>query len=357
MKRVLLALAATFTLSACLDSPSGVGEPETPPDPPIGTDPVAAAQASSTCKGRCLVRLGTIGHFSYASLNEHAEVIAGGYRWSKATGLVRNSAEGWRAINSWHRLIAGTFELRPVVWENNRIKSSVTLPDMKFGEARSINDWGRVVGNFRTNSDMHTRAYRWSPYSGGTVLPSLERHGSSAEDINHSDDAVGYSVPADGVRKAVLWPKAGGIRELGTLPGYVGSMAMAISNKGAVAMVSWKAEVQWGVPEMRAALWTPEAGLRNLGTLGGNFSEAYDVNHWGEVVGASTTRDLPATPGFDGQVHAFTWHPASGMVRLNAGGATQSRALAINSWGDVVGILNDNELVAWVWEENLHRWQ
>lgn len=72
---------------------------------------------------------------------------------------------------------------------------------------------------------------------------------------------------------------------------------------------------------------------------------------------ASTTRDLPATGGFDGQVHAFTWHPSTGMVRLNAGGATQSRALAINSWGDVVGILNDNELVAWVWEQNLHRWQ
>jgi probable HAF family extracellular repeat protein len=159
------------------------------------------------------------------------------------------------------------------------------------------------------------------------------------------------------VRKVVLWPKAGGIRELGTLPGYMGSMGMAISNKGAVAVISWKADVERGVPEMRAALWTAEGGLRNLGTLGGNFSEAYDVNHWGEVVGSSTTRDLPATGGFDGQVHAFAWHPSTGMVRLNAGGATRSRALAINSWGDIVGILNDNELVAWVWEENLHRWK
>jgi probable HAF family extracellular repeat protein len=354
MKRVLLALAATLTLSACLDSPAAPGEREpTPPDPPTGTDPSVAAQ-SNKCPRRCLVRL-SIEPGTYAmSLNEHAELVGTGYegpfRWSKATGLVRQYTTGeWLALTSWHRQVAGNRMPKAVIWDSGGTRV-LELPNMTYAEARSINDWGRVVGTYHRQGDAASVAYRWSPWSGTTVLPSLSAHSNAANDINHANDAVGYSTVGPEVRRAVLWSMAGGIRELGMLPGHAGSEAVAISNKGHVAVSSWPAGLSSvGAPRPRAALWTEAGGLQPLGTLGGEISIPADVNSWGEVVGSSTTAD--------GHSHAFVWYGPTGMVRLDEGGAGRSKALAINSWGDIIGTLNDGELVAWVWENNLWRWQ
>jgi probable HAF family extracellular repeat protein len=354
MKRLLFTLAAALSLGACLDSPAAPGEREpTPPDPPTGTDPNVASQ-STRCPRRCLVRL-AIEPGTYAmALNEHAELVGTGhevpFRWSKATGLVRQYTTGeWLALNSWHRQVAGNRAGKAVVWSDSGARV-LTLPDMTYAEARSINDWGRVVGTYHRRADDATLAYRWSPWSGTTVLPGLSSHESAANDINHANDAVGYSAVAAHQKRAVLWPMAGGIRELGMLPGHAGSDAVAISNKGHVAVASWPAGLSSvGATRPRAALWTEAGGLQPLGTFGGEISVPADVNAWGEVVGTSTTAD--------GQAHAFVWYPSTGMVRLDEGGAGRSKALAINSWGDIVGTLNDGELVAWVWENNLWRWQ
>lgn len=354
MKRLLFTLVAALSLGACLDSPAAPGEREpTPPDPPTGTDPSLASQ-STRCPRRCLVRL-SIEPGTYAmALNEHAELVGTGhegpFRWSKAKGLVRQYATGeWLALNSWHRQVAGNRAGKAVVWSDSGARV-LTLPDMTYAEARSINDWGRVVGTYHRGADNATLAYRWSPWSGTTVLPSLSTLESAANDINHANDAVGYSAAAGGGKRAVLWPTAGGIRELGMLPGHAGSDAVAISNKGHVAVASWPAGLtSVGTTRPRAALWTETGGLQPLGTFGGETSVPADVNAWGEVVGTGTTAD--------GQAHAFVWHPSTGMVRLDEGGAGRSKALAINSWGDIIGTLNDGELVAWVWESNLGRWQ
>jgi probable HAF family extracellular repeat protein len=76
----------------------------------------------------------------------------------------------------------------------------------------------------------------------------------------------------------------------------------------------------------------PEYVVTDLGTLGGLFSEGYDINASGQVVGTSVTPD-------DEGWHAFLW---SGGVMQDLGtlgpvDETSSEANAINDEGQVVG--------------------
>ena len=71
--------------------------------------------------------------------------------------------------------------------------------------------------------------------------------------------------------------------------------------------------------------WTPA----DLGTLGGSFSRAEDNNEAGDVVGQAETAG--------GDLHAFLWTAAGGMVDLGTLGGTRSEAVGINNAGQVVG--------------------
>lgn len=69
----------------------------------------------------------------------------------------------------------------------------------------------------------------------------------------------------------------------------------------------------------------------DLGTLGGDYSGATAINYFGQVAGYSDTADHSA-------VHAFLWTKETGMQDLNPPEIAQSMALAINDFGDVVGV-------------------
>ncbi len=72
-------------------------------------------------------------------------------------------------------------------------------------------------------------------------------------------------------------------------------------------------------------------GPSNIGNLGAEPTIATNINNVSQVVGWSRTTG--------GDTHAFLWDSTGGMLDLFDGVAVgSSRALAVNDWGQVVGI-------------------
>ncbi|MBY8851719.1 hypothetical protein K7G98_26775, partial [Saccharothrix sp. MB29] len=145
----------------------------------------------------------------------------------------------------------------------------------------AVNEAGVVVGS------RGTVALRWE---GGavTVLSDNGRVAHGEEALNERGDAVGWSVDADGVRRAVLWPAGGKPVDLG-VPGQ--SEAVAVNERGEVVGVAWGA----GGSSARAFLW--RAGrLTHLAPLGGSSAFPVALNDRGVVVGQSTAADGTSRP-------------------------------------------------------------
>jgi len=75
-------------------------------------------------------------------------------------------------------------------------------------------------------------------------------------------------------------------------------------------------------------LATPMYTITDLGTLGGNYSYAYGINYFGQVVGSSQIAN--------GEYHAFLYSDGT-MIDLGTLGGTESHAYSINDFGQVVG--------------------
>ena len=90
--------------------------------------------------------------------------------------------------------------------------------------------------------------------------------------------------------------------------------------------------------EVHAFSWTQAGGMVDLGTLGGTDSYAYGVNASGQVVGYGRTST--------GAVHVFSWTQAGGMVDLNLhipsapAGMELFYGLAVSDNGSIVAYAN-----------------
>lgn len=176
-------------------------------------------------------------------------------------------------------------------------------------------------------------AFLWTAAGGLTdlgVLPGFLT--SFAVAINAGGVVVGGGGHWEGSATtyrthAVRWSAAGVMQDLGTLPGGEISNAAAINTGGQVAGY---ATVSVGDnPRAHAVLWGPTGDIRDLGTLPGDeSSSASGINDAGQVVGSSYRRN---------QFRSFVWTEAVGMVEILPGLSPNYFAVAINSAGVIVG--------------------
>jgi probable HAF family extracellular repeat protein len=173
------------------------------------------------------------------------------------------------------------------------------LGTLRPGSARvhAINSAGQVVGASGHPHGADTHAFFWEKAGGIRDLGTLPGGDySTAFGINDSGVVVGTSNTSTS-QHAFTWSTATGLKDLGTLPGANSSSAFAINNKGQIA----------GSSGTHAALWSGGA-IQDLGTLGGQTSEAHGVNNNGAVAGVSDTPDGP---------RAFLWNNGA-MQNLGA---------------------------------------
>ena len=194
--------------------------------------------------------------------------------------------------------------------------------------ANGVNDRGQVVGYSDGVGGGPTQAVRWE--NGG--LTALGR--SYAWDIN----SYGHVVGQNQSNMALLW-KWGQPIELGTLPGFSTSSAVAINDLNQVLCTA-----TGGLGLLASFVWEDEI-VTELGTLGGAKCKATDINNVVQVVGQSS-----APSGLE---HAFIWQDG---VMTDLGlfeGDTTSLATAINNNGVVVGYsVGTNGDTPCIWTNN-----
>ncbi len=185
-------------------------------------------------------------------------------------------------------------QFRAVLWDTRRgTKQQLRpLPGDSTSAATGINDKGQVVGiSGDCDIAVGQLSARHSVIWENGVPTNIGDLGGDAwhtpMDIDNAGDVVGFSNPRGVVGidfnpHAFLWTKAGGIRDLRTLPGDDNSQALGVNSSLQVVGVSSGAT-------NRAFLW--ENGvMQDLNTLvGPNFPDqlivAQHINEDGVIVG------------------------------------------------------------------------
>jgi probable HAF family extracellular repeat protein len=190
--------------------------------------------------------------------------------------------------------------------------------------AAAINNSGWIAGTSMGAGGI--RAVVWKATTTPTMLATV--HGASSSTalaIDQAGNIAGWAS-VNGVKHAVLWTAAGEARDLGMLAAE-NTEASGIANGQVVGLAEKSGET-------RAFLWTADRGMLDLGVLaGGTHSEAFAINHAGNVVGSS---------GSSAGLRAFLWS-GSGMVDLNKSIPSDSNlvltvAVAINDRGQILAL-------------------
>ncbi len=175
----------------------------------------------------------------------------------------------------------------PFIWSEENGMSQFIIPAYDVDRIDDINDQGQIIGLYNYDCNVFgicsTRPFIWSPEDGTTnITINNVGHATWATGVNNNGQVVGITS---------LW---------GPIAGFI---------------------------------WTATSGAINIGTLGGPYTEAYDINDLGEVVGRGNA--------YAGDIYfyqAFIWKDGV-MTNLGSlGGNTPSRAYAINNRGDIVGV-------------------
>jgi probable HAF family extracellular repeat protein len=162
-------------------------------------------------------------------------------------------------------------------------------------------------------------------------LGTLGGTSSYAADINSSNTVVGWSETAAGATHAFRWSTAGGMVDLGTLPGDPMSRAVAIldvGRQGGGQILGMSGDGSRWTP----VVWSSSGTLRalNIPLLPGlSIALPTGFNARGDVVGSDA----------GGIQHGWIWSKSNGKYDLSAnttGGSNEGSANAINTSGQVL---------------------
>jgi len=203
-----------------------------------------------------------------------------------------------------------TLQFKPVAWAHGAAMELPTDGGDPDGIALSLNDYGQVVGGsgicvaFNQNLLFSLQSVHALLWQNGRLVDlgnlggkTGQAIGNLAFGINNRAQVVGVSdLPGDTTSHAFLWTAATGMRDLGTLPGDVASLAISINDPGMVVGLSIDASgntraVIWrgGIPIDLNTLIEPSSPLYLLTSCG--------INARGEITGLGITSS--------GEVHTY----------------------------------------------------
>jgi probable HAF family extracellular repeat protein len=220
-----------------------------------------------------------------------------------------------------------TYQFKPVLWTNAGIQQLATGGTDSSGKAFSdpdgavfaINDRGEAVGATGTCSGYtpfltYLNSLHATLWQNGAVIDLgnlggvAPGFGNFAYAINRSGHAIGTSGTRDGSFHAFFWSPQTLIQDLGTVPGDVGSVGLAISDTGDVGGVSFPADPN-AAPR---AFLRPDGGtMEDLNSLIPADSPLYlfsacSINSRGEIIGLALDED--------GNFHGYLATPSSGAA-------------------------------------------
>ncbi|MBL9164018.1 MAG: hypothetical protein JNL18_14920 [Planctomycetaceae bacterium] len=233
---------------------------------------------------------------------------------------------------------------RPVVWDSSGVPRELWTDEGVGGVLQDVNNAGEIVGRYGSGSGIplpgpgvpYGRAFYWSSTVGRHDIGFEPLGFSQAVEINEAGQVAGSSerlelVEIDGtpqpqyVSRGFVWDAAHGIRGLDEPTGkYYFTHATAINNQGQAAGYGGLSSSG----QERAFVWDQTHGLKELPTIAGGDTRAVAINDLGQVLGVEF--------GIGGVV----WDLSSGMITQVPGG------FDFNNLGQAVGGRN-------IWDQSL----
>jgi len=338
------------SVSLCLLTACDVLDPESASAPRLKTrgPALGAPSFQVSNSGVTITELVPAGSNWATGINDLGQVVGVilerefiGFFWTNGV-VTRIDSATVEAINRAGQAACNRYPPRACVWQNGVIRDLPTLGGTSSA-AGDINDAGQIVGTSSTASG-ESHAVVWADdaitdigvfapvaineagqvagtcgpppghaclWDHGTItdLGTLGGDRSSAADINSAGQIVGTSRTARGEQHGFVWA-SGTMTDLGDL-GARYSLATAINDAGQIAGYGCleKCDNGRGSDDVLHAFLLTNGMLTDLGTLGGTFSEPFDINEAGQVVGRSTPPGETSISELEMTSRTVLWQP------------------------------------------------